>query len=54
MRTLAVLLAVVGAYRARQNGLGLASIKGVMRSIVQGSVASLAQLGAVVKKQMTV
>jgi cation diffusion facilitator CzcD-associated flavoprotein CzcO len=54
MRTLATLLAVVGAYRARQHGLGFANIKGVLQSIVQGSVASLAYLGAVVKKQITV
>jgi cation diffusion facilitator CzcD-associated flavoprotein CzcO len=53
-RTLAILLAVVGAYRMRRSGLGVAHIKGVIRGIVQGSAASLGQLWALAKSQITV
>jgi hypothetical protein len=54
MRALAILLAVVGAYRVRRSGLGVRDVKGVMRNIVQGSMVSLVQVWELVKKQVTV
>lgn len=53
-RVLAVLLAVIGAYRLRQSGMGFRDVKDAMRSLVQGSVASLAELWTVLRKQLTV
>ena len=53
-RALAVLLAVVGAYRLRQSGMGFRDIKDAIRSLVQGSVASLGELLTLLRKQLTV
>jgi hypothetical protein len=52
MRVLAVVVGIVGMYRARQSGLGVRNIKGVLRSVLQGSVANLLQLWALAKKQI--
>jgi hypothetical protein len=38
-RTLAMLLALVGAYRFRQSGLGLGDAAGMVRRAVQGYVS---------------
>ena len=50
-RTLAVLLAVVGAYRFRQSGL---DVKGVLRNIVQGAAASVVEGLGQVRRQISV
>lgn len=47
-------MAVIGAYRLRQSGMGFRDVKDAMRSLVQGSVASLAELWTVLRKQLTV
>jgi cation diffusion facilitator CzcD-associated flavoprotein CzcO len=54
MRGLAVLLAVIGAYRARRSGLGIRDAKGLMRSIIRGSLASLGQVVGMVREQIKV
>lgn len=51
---LAILLAVVGAYRFRQSGLGVRDVKSAIRNIVQGSVASLVQLWGLARKRVAV
>lgn len=53
-RLLAILLAIVGAYRLRQSGTGFRDVKDAIRSLVQGSVASLGELWAVLRKQIAV
>jgi len=50
-RMVAVLLAVVGAYRFRQSGL---DVKGVLRNIVQGAVASVLEGLGQVRRQISV
>jgi cation diffusion facilitator CzcD-associated flavoprotein CzcO len=54
IRGLAVLLAVVGAWRLSQSGLGFGDLKGVMRNVLQGSIASLRQLAGVVREQIRI
>ncbi|KAF1841159.1 FAD/NAD(P)-binding domain-containing protein [Cucurbitaria berberidis CBS 394.84] len=51
-RLLSVALAVVGAYRARQVGLGLKDIKAVLRKLVQGLLMRLSQLWTVVRSHI--
>lgn len=53
-RVLAVLLAVVGAYRLRQSDMSFRDVKDAMRSLVQGSVASLGELWTLLRKQLAV
>ncbi|KAH7080295.1 hypothetical protein BKA63DRAFT_240273 [Paraphoma chrysanthemicola] len=51
-RVLATVLAIVGAYRFRQSGLGVKDLKTVLQKFVQGSLASLLELRTVVQKQI--
>jgi hypothetical protein len=41
IRLLAVTLAMMAAYRAHQNGVSLTDVKGVIRQMMQGSLARL-------------
>ena len=52
MRTLAVVLAIVGAYRVRRRGLGVRDVKVTLQSVMQGSLASVLQILRQVKKQV--
>jgi cation diffusion facilitator CzcD-associated flavoprotein CzcO len=51
-RVLATVLAIVGAYRVRQSGLGVKDLKAMLQNVVQGALASLMELRAVVQKQL--
>lgn len=53
-RVLAILLAVVGAYRFRQSGLGVRDVKGAIRNVLQGSVASLVQVWGLARERLVV
>lgn len=53
-RVLAAVLAIVGAYRFRQSGLGVKDFKGMLQKVVQDSLASLVELRTVLQKQVGV
>lgn len=52
LRFLTVALAVVGAYKVRQSGLGLQDLKAVVKNFLQGYVARIFQLWALLKSQV--
>lgn len=52
IRLLTVALAIVGAYRIRQSGLGVQDAKDAMRGLVQGLLGRLVQLWTLVKSQV--
>jgi hypothetical protein len=51
LRLLAVALAVVGAYRARQNGVRLTDMREVIGQVLQGSLARLLQASTMLREQ---
>ncbi|KAF2030110.1 FAD/NAD(P)-binding domain-containing protein [Setomelanomma holmii] len=52
MRILATVLAIVGAYRVHQSGLGVKDVKALLQNVIRGSLASLVELRGVVQKQL--
>lgn len=53
LRVLGLGLVVVGAWRARQAGLGVGDVSGLVRELMYGMMARLVELGAVVKKMVS-
>jgi len=51
-RLLTLALAVVGAYKVRQSGLGLQDIKAVLKNFLQGYVARIFHLWTLLKSQV--
>jgi len=51
LRMLGVTLAIIGVYRWRKSGLGLKDIRGMMRNVLQGVLATAVQAWTVLKAQ---
>ena len=52
VRTLALVLAIGGAWRFRQSGLGLDDVKGLLRGAVQGSLRNVMDVWETIRKTL--